>query len=576
MTWQKTTNILLVEDNPGDVRLVEVMLDQPSNSGFRLTCVNNMAEAITAIGSNGFDVALLDMSLPDGEGIENITRLKSRAPSMPIVVMTGRADEAFAINAVKAGAQDYLVKGQIDELQLSRALHYSIERKNLQEQITHLANHDQLTGLANRGLFRMRLEHAISCAGRRDESVAVLYIDLDHFKSINDSLGHAVGDNLLSEVSTRFLESVREIDTVARLGGDEFAIILENVTQTYNVAAIADKIIEKVNKPFHIDDHVLHVGCSIGIAYYPHCGQDADTIINHADTALYKAKANGRNQHQFYSGEMNQQSLDQLNIDSELKDALSKDEFVLHYQPKFDRISGAITGNEALLRWNHPVQGLIYPAKFIPLLEKDGLISEVGQWVLESACKQQVLWEEAGLGVGKIAVNISGRQLAQRDFNNVVADVISDTGIRSGSLELESTESLLIQDTHSTMSILNAFKSMGISIAIDDFGTGYNSFGYLKKFLIDTLKIDQSFIKHVTEHGSEAAITTAIIGLSKDLGINVVAEGVETLGQLKFLQDKRVDEIQGYYFSRPVTADVLEGLLFQQKYSENSCQVNVG
>jgi len=576
MGWQKPTNILLVEDNPGDARLVEIMLNQSTNSGFRLTCSNSMADAISEISNNGFDVAILDMTLPDGEGIENITRLKSRAPSMPIVVMTGLQDEEFAINAVKAGAQDYLVKGQIDELQLSRALHYSIERKNLQEQITHLANHDQLTGLANRGLFRMRLEHAISCAGRREESVAVLYIDLDHFKSINDSLGHAIGDKLLSEVSTRFLETVREIDTVARLGGDEFAIILENVTQTYNVAAIAEKIIEKVSQPFYIDDHVLHVGCSIGIAFYPHCGQNVDTIINNADTALYTAKANGRNQHRFYTGEMNRQSLEQLNIDSGLKDALSNNEFVLHYQPKFDRTNGTITGNEALLRWNHPEQGLISPAKFIPLLEKNGLITEVGHWVLETACKQQVLWEDAGLGVGKIAVNLSGKQLAQRDFNNVVADVISNTGIMPGSLELELTETLLIQDTNTTMSVMNAFKAMGISIAIDDFGTGYNSFGYLKKFLIDTLKIDQSFIKHVTENGSEAAITTAIISLSKDLGINVVAEGVETLGQLKFLQDKKVDEIQGYYYSRPVTAAVLEDILSQQKYSETSCQVNVG
>jgi len=576
MTGQKTTNILLVEDNPGDARLVEIMLNQPSNSDFRLTCTNNMAEAITAIGSDGFDVALLDMSLPDGEGLENITRLKSRAPLMPIVVMTGRTDEAFAINAVKAGAQDYLVKGQINELQLSRALHYSIERKNLQEQVTHLANHDQLTGLANRGLFRMRLEHAISCAGRRDESVAVLYIDLDHFKSINDSLGHAIGDKLLNEVSARFLDAVREVDTVARLGGDEFAIILENVTQAYNVAAIAEKIIEKISKTFHIGDHELHVGCSIGIAYSPHCGQGMDEIINNADTALYAAKANGRNQHQFYTGELNQQSLNKLNFDSDLKDALSKNQFVLHYQPKFDRISGAISGNEALLRWNHPELGLIYPAKFIPLLEKNGLISEVGQWVLESACKQQVLWENSGLAVGKIAVNLSGRQLAQRDFDNVVADVISDTGIRPSSLELELTETLLIQNTHSTVSILNAFKSMGVSIAIDDFGTGYNSFSYLKKYLIDTLKIDQSFIKHVTEQGSEASITTAIICLSKDLGINVVAEGVETLGQLKFLQDKKVDEMQGYYFSQPVTADVIEDILFQQKSSNNPYLANVG
>tara|TARA_R110002072_G_scaffold32211_3_gene98583 strand:- start:5196 stop:6926 length:1731 start_codon:yes stop_codon:yes gene_type:complete len=576
MTWQKETKILLVEDNPGDVRLVEIMLKQAGSSCFQLTCCKTMSEAVHEISNNGFDVALLDMSLPDGDGIENITLLKSRSPSLPIVVMTGRKDEEFAINAVKAGAQDYLVKGQIDELQLSRALHYSIERKGLQEQITHLANHDQLTGLANRALFRMRLEHAISCAERRDESVAVLYIDLDRFKSINDSLGHAVGDKLLSVVATRFLETVREIDTVARLGGDEFAILLENVSQTYNVAVIAEKIIEKISQLINIEGHDLHVGCSIGIALYPDCGEDVDAIINSADRALYKAKENGRNQHQFYAEEMNQQYLEQLNIDSELKNAFSKNEFVLHYQPKFDRISGAISGSEVLLRWNHPEQGMIYPGMFIPLLEKNGLISEVGRWVLESACKQHMLWQESGLDVGKIAVNLSGKQLAQRDFSNAVAGVISDTGISPESLELELTETLLIQDTESTMSVLNAFKSMGISIAIDDFGTGYNSFGYLKKFLIDTLKIDRSFIKHVTEKGSEAAITTAIIGLSKDLGINVVAEGVETLAQLEFLQDKKVDEIQGYYFSRPVTADAMEDILLQQKYPKTSYKLNVG
>ncbi|GJM04655.1 MAG: hypothetical protein DHS20C09_06460 [marine bacterium B5-7] len=576
MTSPEVTNILLVEDNPGDARLVEIMLNQPGHSDFRLTCSKTMAEAVNEISKNGFDAALLDMSLPDGDGIENIARLKSRAPSLPIVVMTGRKDEEFAIDAVKAGAQDYLVKGQIDELQLSRALHYSIERKNLQEQITHLANHDQLTGLANRALFRMRLEHAISCAERRDESVAVLYIDLDRFKSINDSLGHAIGDKLLSEVSLRFLETVREIDTVARLGGDEFAILLENISQTYNVAVIAEKIIEKTSKVFTIDGNNLYVGCSIGIALYPDCGEDVDAIINNADAALYKAKENGRNQYQFFAEEMNQQSMEQLNIDSALKDAVSKNEFVLHYQPKFDRISGAISGSEVLLRWNHPEQGMVYPAMFIPSLEKSGLISEVGRWVLESACKQHVLWQEAGLAVGKIAVNLSGRQLAQSDFSNIVASIISDTGIRPEALELELTETLLIQDTESTMSVLNAFKSMGISIAIDDFGTGYNSFAYLKKFLIDTLKIDRSFIKHVTEQGSEAAITTAIIGLSKDLGINVVAEGVETLEQLEFLKDKKVDEIQGYYFSRPVTAEVLEDILFQQKYSKTSCKLNVG
>ena len=574
MPWQKTTNILLIEDNPGDVRLVEIMLTQPTCSRFRLISSNSMADAIDTVSNESIDVVLLDMSLPDGEGIENITRIKSRVPSIPIVVMTGRKDDEFALAAVKAGAQDYLIKGQIDESQLSRALHYSIERKHLQEQITHMANHDQLTGLANRELFRMRLEHAIGCAERRKESLAVFYLDLDHFKAINDALGHGIGDQLLKNVSQRLFETVREIDTVARLGGDEFAIILEGVTETYNVATIAAKIIEKLGKPYEIDEHILHIGCCIGIAFYPHCGKSVDTILNNADTALYKAKSNGRNQYQFYTSEMNRQALEQLNTDLKLRKALEESEFVLHYQPQYDLNSGKICGNEALLRWQHPEQGLIYPVKFIPLLEKNGLISEVGKWVLESACKQHVQWQDAGLAVGKMAVNLSGRQLVQRNFSDTVETIICDTGIDPTCLEFELTESLLIQNTKNTKAILDTLKAMGISIAIDDFGTGYNSFSYLRKFLFDTLKIDQSFIRNVTSKGSEAAITTAMISLAKELDINVVAEGVETPEQLQFLQDKNIDEIQGYYFSPPITADVFENVIYQQNMSDFKLQAN--
>jgi len=566
------TNILLVEDNPGDARLVEIMLAESETILFRLICSTTMVDAIETVTKEEIDVVLLDMSLPDGEGIENITRMKSRVPSLPIVVMTGRKDDDFALAAVKAGAEDYLIKGQINESQLSRTLRYSIERKNLQEQITHMANHDRLTGLANRELFKIRLEHAISCAERREESIAVLYLDLDHFKSINDALGHGIGDQLLKDVSERLLKTVREIDTVARLGGDEFCIILEAISESYNVAAIAGKIIERISKPYEIYDHILHIGCSIGIAFYPHCGKNADAILINADTALYKAKSNGKSQYQFYTKDMNRQALNQLNTDSKLRKALEEEEFVLHYQPKFDMSNGSISGSEALLRWNHPEQGLVAPATFIPVLEKNGLISEVGKWVLETACKQQVEWQDAGLTVGKIAVNLSGRQLIQRNFNDIVENILSDTGIDPKCLEFELTESLLIQNTKTTKLILDSLKEMGISIAIDDFGTGYNSFSYLKKFLFDTLKIDQSFIQHVTENGSEAAITSAMISLAKDLNINVVAEGVETSEQLDFLQAKNIDEIQGFYFSKPVTADVLTNILHAQELSNSMVQ----
>lgn len=574
MRWQNTTNILLVEDNPGDAQLVEIMLTEPSSFHFRLTINANMQDAVETVTNEEVDVVLLDMSLPDGEGIENINRLKSRMPSLPIVVMTGREDDEFALAALKAGAEDYLLKGQINESQLSRALRYSIERKNLQEQITHLANHDQLTGLANRDLFRIRLEHAISCAERRNESIALLYLDLDRFKSINDELGHSIGDQLLRDVAKRLTDTVREIDTVARLGGDEFTIILEAVNETYDVAAIAGKIISKLEKPYEINEHVLHIGCSIGIAFFPHCGKNVNTIIDNADAALYKAKANGRNQYQFYTHDMNRKALQQLNTDFQLQKALEEEEFILHYQPQFDLDKGTITGSEALLRWQHPTQGIIFPTKFIPVLEKNGLISEVGKWVLESACKQHRTWQDAGIAMGKVAINLSGRQLIQRNFSSTVENILCETGINPGCLEFELTESLLIQNMNNTKIVLDELRSMGISIAIDDFGTGYNSFSYLNKFLFDTLKIDQSFIRYVTQQGSEAAITTAIIGLAKELGINVVAEGVETLGQLKFLQNKNINEIQGFYFSPPLSPDAMELMLYKQQMPDILHQAN--
>ncbi len=565
MFRKKSINILLIEDNPGDARLVEVMLTQPEESSFQLHIADSLSVAFEKINNYDFQVVLLDMNLPDGEGIENIDALRIAAPNLPIVVLSGRRDELFALEAVKAGAQDYLVKGQIDEWQLSRALNYAIERKQLQNNIVYMAHHDQLTGLANRSMFLTRLEHAMHNAARRDEYLAVLYLDIDHFKPINDALGHGVGDCLLVEVAKRLESFVREIDTVARLGGDEFAIVLEGINSTQDVATVSKKIISGLADPFIIAENNLHISSSIGVAIYPQHGKDIPTMVNNADAAMYKAKRSGRNRYVIYKENFANQAKEKLNLNNELRQAVYDEQFVLHYQPKFDVASETITGSEALLRWQHPQHGLIYPTKFIPLLEKNGMISTVGKWVLKSACAQHAKWQKDGLPVGKIAVNLSGQQLLQRNFNNVVNDILDETGLNPNMLEVELTESLLIQNTKLTMSILESLKSTGVSIAIDDFGTGYSSFDYLKHYLVDTLKIDRSFIMDVALKPREAAITSAIIKLAQDLGIHVIAEGVENLAQLNYLKAQNIDEIQGYYFSPPVNADAISNMMFAQK-----------
>jgi diguanylate cyclase (GGDEF)-like protein len=471
----------------------------------------------------------------------------------------------FALEAVKAGAQDYLVKGQIDEWQLSRALNYAIERKQLQDSILFMAQHDQLTGLANRTLFHARLEHAMHNAARRDEYLAVLYLDMDHFKPINDALGHEIGDRLLIEAARRLESFVREIDTVARLGGDEFAIVLEGINSTQDVATVSQKIISGLAEAFTIAEHSLHISSSIGVAIYPQHGKDIPTVIKNADAAMYKAKQSGRNKCVFYKENFGKLAKENLSLDNELRQAVYDEQFILHYQPKYDVASETITGSEALLRWQHPQHGLIYPTKFIPLLEKNGMISTVGKWVLKSACAQHAKWQKNGLPVGKIAVNLSGQQLLQRNFNNVVKEILDETGLNPNMLEVELTESLLIQNTKLTMSILDSLKSTGVSIAIDDFGTGYSSFDYIKHYLVDTLKIDRSFIMDVASKPREAAITSAIIKLAQELGIHVIAEGVESLEQLNYLKTQNIDEIQGYYFSPPVNADAISNMMFAQK-----------
>jgi len=426
------------------------------------------------------------------------------------------------------------------------------EKMRVQERLYTLAHNDSLTGLPNRMLFRDRLKQAIAFANRQKRSVALLFLDLDRFKVINDSLGHQVGDELLQFVATALEASVREVDTVARLGGDEFTIVLSNLDRPDDAVLVAKKILSSLQKPFIVDGHELFAMCSIGISIFPEHGGDVDGLIKKADIAMYEAKSLGGDRWTLYDPVMDQNSHKRLLLENSLRKALSRDEFRLVYQPKVDLLSGRITAMEALLRWDHPELGLIKPDDFIPLAEETGLILAIGEWVLERACSQNVEWCNQGLASMKVAVNISGYQLQQSDFVTRIVEIVSKTGMAFDQLEIEITESVIMQNPDFTVNVLNEVQGKGIHVSIDDFGTGYSSLAHLKRFSVNTLKIDKSFVRDIESSQTDAAITSAIIAMGNSLNLRVIAEGVETEGQYAFLQEAMCDEIQGYLISRPI------------------------
>jgi diguanylate cyclase (GGDEF)-like protein/PAS domain S-box-containing protein len=441
------------------------------------------------------------------------------------------------------------------------------ERKRAEKRLVQLANYDSLTGLPNRTLFRDRLAHAVAQANRKNRLVALLFLDLDRFKMINDSLGHLAGDELLKAVSGRLLANAREEDTVARLGGDEFTVILEDITNTEDATIVARKILEVMGKPFYLDGHEVFVTTSIGIAIFPLDGQGLDGLLKNADTAMYRAKEQGRNNYQFYTADMNAKAVEHLIMESSLRHALDRDEFVLHFQPQIDLHSREITGMEVLLRWNHPELGLLYPNQFMLLAEETGLIISIGEWVLSKACAQAALWQSQGLPPMRIAVNLSALQFREDNLVATVADVLDLSELDPQYLELEITESFLMDNVDSAIAKLRALSNLGVHLAIDDFGTGYSSLSYLKKFPLNTLKIDQSFVRDISTDPDDAAIAEAIIALAKTLNLRVMAEGVETEEQINFLRTRGCDQAQGFLISHPVPAQDI--LPWCQETSEN-------
>ncbi len=438
----------------------------------------------------------------------------------------------------------------------SRELHATndlLEKKN--QRISHLSTMDTLTGLPNRYLYNDRINEELKRAKRHDRKLAVMFIDLDRFKIINDSLGHHIGDLLLRYVAKRIKSCLREVDTVARPGGDEFTILLDEVREIEDAAAVARKILSALSEPFKFKGHELMLTASIGISIFPSDGVDLSTLLRSADTAMYRAKELGRNNFQFYHPAMSIKALEYMAFESRLRKALEHDEFVLHYQPQIDLGTGKITGMEALVRWESPEIGFIMPSDFIPLAEETGLILPIGEWVLQAACLQNKAWQEAGLQQIQIAVNISQRQLQNPCFMDSIDTALEMSGLAPEFLDLELTESAVMQETELSLMTLQQIKQKGICLSIDDFGTGYSSLSVLKRFTIDRLKIDRSFVSDISDNPDATAIVEAIIGMAYSLNLNVIAEGVGTRAQSDFLQENGCDHIQGFWISKPLPAD---------------------
>jgi diguanylate cyclase (GGDEF)-like protein/PAS domain S-box-containing protein len=691
-----TLTVLLISDDAADARLIRKALAEPTGSEWHLERVRLLSDGLKRLRKEGIAAVLLDLFLPDSQGIETFEALFEAAPLLPILVLANPENEDIAWQATQRGAQDHLLKDHLDAYWLPRILRSVIERKAAEEalflekeraqvtlnsigdavlstdnagnvtylnqvaeemtgwscqeaigrplddvfqiidgatrelapnpmaqavqenqtvgltancilirrdgfesaiedsaapihdrkgQVTgavivfhdvsaaravaqkmaHLAQHDFLTDLPNRVLFSDRVANAIALARRHDKQRAVLFLDLDRFKHINDSLGHAIGDKLLQSVAQRLVACVRGSDTVSRQGGDEFVVLLSEIEHAQDAALSAEKMLLALSAPHTITEKELHITASIGISIYPDDGQDAETLIRCADAAMYHAKDKGRNNYQFFTEDMNVRAVERQFLEGSLRRALKRREFVLHYQPKINLETGAITGVEALIRWRHPERGLIPPAMFVPIAEDCGLIVPIGRWVLHEACRQAQAWIDAGLPPIPVAVNISAVEFQSKDFLDGVRATLKETRLNPRYLELELTESVLMQNAESTAAALIALKAIGVRLAIDDFGTGYSSLSYLRQFPIDTLKIDQSFVREINVGSHDDTIVSAVISMGKTLKQKVVAEGIETGEQLAFLQRQHCGEGQGYHFSRPVSAEELVTFLKTRK-----------
>ncbi len=565
----KAIKILLIDDDEDDYVMTRDLLSEAGSLEHTLHWISSFDEANETICKNEFDIYLLDYRLGEHTGIDLLQKAVCQGSRAPFILLTGEGDHETDMKAMKAGAADYLVKGEISAPLLERSIRYAIERNRTERRIYHMAFYDSLTDLPNRTLFHDRLRLALASAERQKNKTAVLFLDIDNFKRINDTFGHAMGDKLLKGVADRLASIMRKCDSVtrdvpdlfARLGGDEFTVLLNVMNETEDAARVADRIINALSVPFKLDGHELFITSSIGIAVYPNDGDDIDELLKNADAAMYYAKAHGKNHFQYYRHSMNAAALERLTLENEFRRALEREELILHYQPQINVSTGAITGMEALIRWEHPERGLVMPSEFVPLAEESGLIIPMSDWVLKTACMQSRIWREEGYEIPAVSINLSSQQFQQKNLIQTISRILNDAEIRPQDIILEITESSIMQNTETAIASLQELTAMGMRLTIDDFGTGYSSLGYLKSFPIHAIKIDRSFVREINTDPDDAAIARAIISMAHSLKLKVVAEGVETLEQLKFLHEHRSDEVQGYLFSRPVPPEEITKIL---------------
>ncbi len=558
-------HLLIVEDSELDAQLLLRVL---AKGGYAPAWrrVENETDMRSALREKEWDVVIADHNLPRFSSTAALRVCKEAGFEGPFIIVSGSIEEETAVRAMHQGAHDYVYKGNMTRLcpAIERELREARARrdhKRDRETAQHQAQYDPLTDLPNRNLFVDRLSLALTQANRHRKMLAVLFVDLDRFKTIVDTLGHAAGDQLLCRVAERLSTCLEEGDTLARLGGDEFVVLLSQIHRADRAVNVAQKILDTLKPSFQYNGHELHITTSLGIALSPYDGQDTDTLLKNADTALYRAKEKGRNNYQMYSPAMNARAFERLALENAMRKALERQEFLLCYQPQVDMKTGHWVGMETLVRWQHPDLGTVHPSEFISLAEETGLIVPLGEWVMKTACAQNFAWQKAGLTPLVVAVNLSARQFQQQNLTETLSKVLKETGLDPHWLELEITESIAMQNADYTNAVLRECKAMGVHVAMDDFGTGYSSLSYLKKFPIDTLKIDQSFVRDITTDPNDAAIANAVIALAHSMKLRVVAEGVETKEQEAFLSANGCDVMQGYYFGSPLPAAQFEDLL---------------
>lgn len=549
--------IALIEDDEDDYLLTRDFLSDIYGTTFRLDWIQDWPTAIETIGESVHDVYLVDYRLGEGNGLDLIRSAVASGCTSPIILLTGDSSRETDIEAMKAGASDYLIKGEITAPLLDRAIRYSIERNRSEQRLTELAQYDQLTGLANRALFKDYLTAALARAERKGTMVAVMLVDLDRFKFVNDTHGHDAGDQLLKVAARRLKACVRASDLVARLGGDEFTVVLQDVEDATIVGHFGDRILETVKRPTMIGGNQVSTTASVGIAIYPIDVDNQEELIKSADIAMYRAKEQGSDNYQFYTVEMHIEAARRQEVERGLRSAIEREEFRLVFQPQLEVASGKVIGFEALLRWDHPESGTLGPNHFIDLAEETGLIVPIGEFVLRSAFNQARAFWESGLRDFRMAVNLSARQFQELDLNIQMHRILEECGVSPDLIEIEITESSILKDEERVRGVLKEFNDMGLLVALDDFGTGYSSLNHLKNFPGASIKIDRTFVRNVIEDPNDAAIVRAVIAMAHNLSLRVIAEGVETEEQLAFLRGEGCDAVQGYLLCRPTAPERL-------------------